>query len=409
MMPASVQPDIEPMLRVPDHVPASLVRRFDFRHDPAMQIDPWAKFHTLNDAPDIFYAPDQGGYWAITRKSIVEEVLLQTNIFSSANNSIPAIEGDMRLIPPNIDPPEHAKYRSIINQRVFNTRSIETIEDHARGIMRRLIQAARHKGGGDLIADFARPFPVAVFVKFMRMPESRLPDFAVIDQFFRGEDVETVGAARQALFAFIQDWLNSDSGAEEAEILRELKAAEVDGQPLTSEKLTIMVLTLFFAGLDTVTSQLSFMAHFLATHPAHRDRLVSDPALIRAAIEEMMRRFGIANLCRLVVEDTELHGVTMKKGDLVMVSSALAGVDEQSYENAMTVDFERPNSRNHSGFGKGIHACAGQRLGRMELRIFLEEILSNLPNLRLEPGAEVRFLPGTIMAMHHLPVVWDVT
>ena len=395
--------------KAPDHVPNDLIRRFDFRHDPAMELDPWARFSQLNDAPDIFYSLDQGGYWAITRKSIIEEVLAKPVLFSSAFNSIPRIESDFRLIPPNLDPPDHAKYRNIINTRIFNPKVLATIEQDARAIIRELIAAKKPAGHGDFVADFARPFPVAVFLKLMGMPTNRLAEFSDdIDQFFRGEDVEKVGAARMAVFRFAQEWLDSDPSAENAHILRELKAADIEGRPLTGEELTIMVLTLFFAGLDTVTAQMSFIAQFLATHPDHRDRLVVEPALIPNAIEEMMRRFGIANLCRLVTEDTELHGVIMRKGDLVMVSSTMAGVDERSYADAMTVNFDRPSIKNHCGFGKGIHACAGQRLARIELSVLLEEVLSTLKNLRLAPGAEIRFLPGTIMSMRSLPVVWDI-
>lgn len=393
---------------LPAHVPAGLVRRFDFRHDPAMEVDPWEKFATLNDAPPIFWSSDQGGYWAITRKSIIEEVLARPQIFSSAFNSIPRIDGDLRLIPPNLDPPDHAKYRNIINTRIFNPKVMATIEQDARAIMRELIEKKRNTGAGDFVADFARPFPVAVFLKLMGMPTDRLNEFSGdIDQFFRGEDVEKVGAARLSVFRFAQEWLDSDPGAENAHILRELKAADIEGRPLSGEELTIMVLTLFFAGLDTVTAQMAFIARFLATHPSHRDRLVAEPALIPNAIEEMMRRFGIANLCRLVTQDTELHGVQMKRGDLVMVSSTMAGVDESSYADAMTVDFDRPAIRNHCGFGKGIHACAGQRLARIELVILLEEVLSKFRNFRMAPDAQVRFLPGTIMSMRSLDVVWD--
>ena len=168
-----------------------------------------------------------------------------------------------------------------------------------------------------------------------------------------------------------------------------------------------MVLTLFFAGLDTVSAQMAFIVHFLSTHPAHLQELQSSPALIADAVEELLRRFGIANLCRIVVSDTVFHGVTMKTDDLVMVSSAMAGVDESSYPGALAVDFERPNIRRHAAFGKGVHRCAGERLARIELRVLLEEIVPRLRKLRLEPGAEVEFLPGTIMSLRRLPVLWE--
>jgi cytochrome P450 len=192
-------------------------------------------------------------------------------------------------------------------------------------------------------------------------------------------------------------------------MLRELKSAEVNGRPLSGEELSIMVLTLFFAGLDTVSSQMAFIAHFLATHPEHLQSLVNNPALIPNALEELLRRFGIANLARLVVEDIEFHGVQFRKDDLVMVSSTMAGVDASSYANPLDVDFSRAQANRHAAFGRGIHRCAGERLAKIELRVLLEEITLRLCRLRLQPDADIRFLPGTIMSMKSLPVLWDDT
>lgn len=395
-------------MNAPAHVPANLVAHFDFRHGAGMEDDPWAEFAKLNQGPEIFYSLDQGGYWAVTRKALIEEILSMPEAFSSAFNSIPRMESDFRLMPPNLDPPEHAKYRKIITQRIFNISQVDGIETDARNFLRGLLDQFSPSGEGDFMAGIARPFPIAVFLKLMGMPRDRLAEFSqLIDVFFRGEDVDKVGAARMAVFKFAQDWLNGDPSGDDALILRELKAAEVDGKPLTGEILSVMVLTLIFAGLDTVSSQIAFIVHFLSTHPAHLERLVKDPAIIPNAVEELLRRFGIANLCRSVVSDIEFHGVTMKKGDLVMVSSTMAGVDEAGCADAMTVDFDRPNVKRHAAFGKGIHHCAGERLARIELRVLLEEMVLRLRNLRLKPKAKIQFLPGTIMSLRSLPVVWE--
>ncbi len=393
---------------VPEHVPAHLVKHFNFRINPAMEIDPWAEFATLNDAPDIFYSPEQEGYWAVTNATIIEEILAKTDIFSSAYNSIPRMQDDMRLIPPNLDPPEHTPYRKIITQKIFRTEIIDSLEKDARATLRERIAKIVDKGECDFKKEIAGPFPIAVFLKLMGMPDEHLAEFAdTIEVFFRGEKIEEVTAARQTVFGFAQRWLDSDPDAEGAHMLRELRAAEIDGRPISGEELTIMVLTLFFAGLDTVTAQMSFMAHFLATHPEYQRRLLDNPADIANAVEEMLRRFGIANLCRYVTRDVEFQGVQMKKGDLVMVSSAMAGVDESTYENASTVNFDRPKVRRHAAFGKGVHRCAGERLARMELNVLWQEAIPALRNMRLKPGTEYRFLPGTIMSMTGLPIIWD--
>jgi len=385
-----------------------MARAFNFSTNSAMEDDPWGEFHKLNNEPDIFWSTEQEGFWVITRAAIVEEVLTNPEIFSSANNSIPAIKDDMRLIPPNIDPPYHLGYRKIVN-KIFSPKAIDGLKDEIRATLRILIDRVADTGEGDWVADLARPFPVAVFLALMGLPREELAKFSdVIGVFFRGKDINDVTAARQEVFGFAHRWLQGNPDDQKAHMLRQLKSAEIDGRAISEEELTIMTLTLFFAGMDTVTALMSFMGHFLATHPQHQQRLRDRPAGIPNAVEEMMRRFGIANLCRVLTQDYELHGVAMKKGDLVMVSSAMAGVDESAFEDALTVNFDRPKVRQHNAFGKGIHMCAGARLGRAELNMLLEEVLPRFVNFRLAPEAEVRFLPGTIMSMERLSIVWDI-
>jgi cytochrome P450 len=393
---------------VPAHVPPHLVRQFDFQHAASMAADPWTAFSALNDAPDIFYSPDLGGYWMITRKALIEEAMASPELFSSAVSTVPPIEDEFRMIPPNLDPPDHAKYRKVIAQRIFSARALATVEDDARALIRDLIAQARPRGEGDFIADFARPFPISVFLGLMGMPRDRLSEFShSIEKFFRGRDADEVGAARMAVYKFSQDWLSTDPDKSGSHILRELMVAEVDGRRLTAEELSNIVLTLFMAGLDTVTAQIAFTMHHLATHSEHRDLLIVRPDLINNAVEEMLRRFGIANLGRRVVSDIMFHGVPMKKGEIVMVSSVMAGLDEESYADAGAVNFERPNIRKHAAFGSGIHLCVGAHLARTELRVLLEEIVPGLPNFRLKPDEAVEYLPGTIMSLRRLPLVWD--
>ena len=385
-----------------------MAKAFNFCTNSAMEADPWREFHQLNNEPDIFWSIEQEGFWVITRAAIVEEILTNPEVFSSANNSIPAIKDDMRLIPPNIDPPHHMGYRKILN-KILSPKAVDGLKDEILVTLRGLIDRVADKGEGDFVADLARPFPVAVFLELMGLPSEELAKFSdVVGVFFRGKDVNDVTAARQEVFGFAERWLQSNPNDEKAHMLRQLRSAEIDGRAITEEELTIMTLTLFFAGMDTVTAIMSFMGHFLATHPEHQQRLRDNPADIPNAIEEMLRRFGIANLCRVLTQDHDFHGVQMKKGDLVMVSSAMAGVDESTYQDALSVNFDRPRVRQHSAFGKGIHMCAGARLGRAELNMLWEEVIPRFVNFRLAPQAQVRFLPGTIMSMESLPIVWDV-
>jgi cytochrome P450 len=99
----------------------------------------------------------------------------------------------------------------------------------------------------------------------------------------------------------------------------------------------------------------------------------------------------------------------MKKDDLVLCSTPIVGMDESACPHAQQVDFDRPQIRKHAAFGAGPHLCVGAFLARTELRVLLEEILPNLPGLRLKPGTAIQYVPGKVMTMTALPVMWDTS
>jgi cytochrome P450 len=146
---------------------------------------------------------------------------------------------------------------------------------------------------------------------------------------------------------------------------------------------------------------------FLATHPAHRDLLIARPDLIPNAVESMLRRFGMINTGRLVKDDMEFHGVHMKAGDMVLCSTAIAGLDRSAHPEPRALDFEGKREK-HWAFGSGIHLCPGAYLARMELRILIEEALPRLSGLRLAAGASAKAVSGITISLPTLPLEWDV-
>src|ERR1700722_16034496 len=186
-----------PRTEPPGHVPAELIGRFDFHEGAEMFSDPWRAFSALNDRPDIFYSLDLGGFWVVTRKHLIEEVVANSELFSSAYSTIPNIDDDLRLIPPNLDPPQPAKYRALIAQIAFSARALANVERDARAIARELIDAVRHKGTCDIMLEIARPLPIRVFLNLRGMPVERLDEFIHwVEVFFRGTSATDVGCAR---------------------------------------------------------------------------------------------------------------------------------------------------------------------------------------------------------------------
>ncbi|HLG89770.1 MAG TPA: cytochrome P450 [Alphaproteobacteria bacterium] len=400
---------------IPAHVPASLVRHYDFRHDAALRADPWGAIEALNDGPDIFWSPDLGGYWVVTRGSYIEEVFSRGDLFSVKSLAIPKQPNAPILIPNNLEPPEHGKYRKILSQNMFSPRALGTMGDECRQLVGNLLDSFRANGECEFVSAFATLVPVDMFLRMMGVEADRRDEFLpFVQKVFRGESAAEIQSGFEDAGAFLASWLDEqltdpESAATRGHMLAAMLNGEVDGRPLTRDEMLSMAMMLFLGGLDTVASQTTHVFQFLATHPRHRDVLRENPASITKAVEEMLRRFGISHIGRVVARDLEFHGVTMKAGDSIVASTAISGLDRRAFPDPLAVDFGRfAGKPQHWAFGAGPHICPGAHLARLELKIMLEETLPALPNLRLKPGTTLEYLPGATLTVKELPLIWDL-
>jgi cytochrome P450 len=115
-----------------------------------------------------------------------------------------------------------------------------------------------------------------------------------------------------------------------------------------------------------------------------------DPELLPQAVEKLLRRFGVANLARVVRHDMDWRGVHLQAGDMILLSAPLGNLDARTFPDPLTVDFTRRDAGNNVSFGAGPHRCVGSFLARNELRIFLEEWLARIPEFAIKPGELVR-------------------
>lgn len=165
---------------------------------------------------------------------------------------------------------------------------------------------------------------------------------------------------------------------------------------------------LLVAGHETTANMISLGTFTLLQHPERLAELRADPALLPAAVEELMRMLSIADgLLRMATEDVEAGGETIRAGDGVVFATSVINRDEDVYPDADALDWHR-SARHHVGFGFGIHQCLGQNLARAEMEIALHTLFARLPGLRLAaPADEIPFKPGdTIQGMLELPVTW---
>jgi len=206
----------------------------------------------------------------------------------------------------------------------------------------------------------------------------------------------------------IYDYFNEILDVREAErkddILSRFLDAEVEGEKLTREDMLDICFLFLIAGLDTVTATLDCMFAYLAAHPDQRGQIIEDPTIIPAAVEELLRwETPVMGVVRVAIEDTEMDGCPIHKGDNVMVMIGSANTDEADVPDADQVRFDREVNR-HVAFGGGVHRCLGSHLARQELRVALREWHRRIPEYSVAEGHVLQFTGG-IRSIDYFPMV----
>jgi cytochrome P450 len=397
-------------LSVPSHVPPALVVDFDAFQLPGQTEDPHLRFHELRQAHDFFYTARNKGHWVFTQSSDIHEVLRNTDLFSSypAYLQIPEIERPKQK-PLELDPPEHLKWRKVLAP-IFSPRALEGMESSITALMDELIDGVIDSGSCEFVDDIASRLPIETFLKWMGLPSDRRVEFlSWVKMKNLSTDAKGAEEGMAKAIDYLRGVLRERQENPRDDTMSRLLRQTYDGEPIPLEEFVGVCTSVFFAGLNTVTNQMSFFAAFLAKSPEHRRQLASNPDLIPKAVEELMRRYGLPNMIRSAKSDFVHRGVTIRAGDRIMVPLHLIGMDEQQNADPFEVDFRRTTLR-HTNFGSGPHKCPGSHLARLELRIFLERWIDRIPEFELAPNAMVGAYCGSnSLGVSHLYLVWETS
>jgi cytochrome P450 len=348
----------------------------------------------------------------VSRYEEVIWALRHPEVFSSAPEAV-SIGQEYPLIPLQVDPPDHAKYRRFLDPE-FSPKRIGELDADARALVNSIIDRFIDRGGCDFHEEFATPLPSAIFLRLMGLPQSDLPTFLqwrddTIRPKVAPNDLEGAQAIRERaghdITAYFDAALDEQQRAPGDGLLARIASAEVDDAPLPrAEQLGICHLMLL-GGLDTVTASLDCEIAYLARNPEHRRRLVDQPSLTAGAVEELLRwETPVMMVVRVIKQDHELAGVEMRAGDHAVIMIGAANLDDE-FPEASRVDFAREANR-HLAFGAGPHRCLGSHLARLEQRVALEEWHRRIPDYRIADGVEIRCSPG-IRQAEILPLVWS--
>ncbi len=375
--------------------------------DPATGRHPQAFYRRAREIGPVVQNPF--GFVELVGRQEVEFALQHPEIFSSGMEAVD-LGQTVPLIPLQVDPPEHVKYRKLLDP-IFAPKRMNLIEPDITAMVNELMDGFADEGSCDFAKALAEPLPSTVFLRLIGLPVSELPMFlAMKDGILRpaGADVDEVKANQSAAAAEVERFFAAELADRRAhprdDLLSRFAEAEVAGDRLTDEEILGICFLFLIAGLDTVTDSLEcFFAH-LAQHPEHRRLIAEDPSVIPSAVEELLRwETPVTTVARVAAQDVEIGGCPVHKGDHVGVSIGSANTDETVMPDAYDVDLRR--NTKHFAFGAGVHRCLGSHLARTELRTTLREWHARIPEYELAPGTELEFQFG-LRQVDRLPLVW---
>jgi cytochrome P450 len=328
-----------------------------------------------------------GGFWALTRYDDVRAAAADSGTFiTSVQNVIPKVAYTGRRPPLHLDPPEHTPYRRALNPLLSYERS-ESFAPKSRELARELLAPMVARGGGDICVEFSSHYPVKVFGEWMRMPPQELATLHDAGRAFilavHQNRPETMAETSLRLYDMARALIAlrrerpEDPGLDPTSALL---AARHDGEPLPDEMIVGTVRQVLVVGMVAPMELIGSICVHLTRHPELQQQLRGDPGLMPAAIEEFLRLYSpYRGFARTAVRDVEVRGRTIPAGEPISLLYASANRDEDVFAQGDQFIIDRPNIGEHLAFGRGPHNCPGIHLGRMQLRVAMEEILGATP------------------------------
>ena len=369
--------------------------------------------------------PAQGvGFWVITKQKDLDFVSKNPQLFSSAERSclLNEMEGDQlamvqtQLI--NMDPPKHLKYRRLV-RAAFTPRMMDTYEARFREVARGLVDKAVEGGRCEFVQDLAVDLPLVAICEIMGVPLERRQRLFELTNIMLGMDDPELSTSEEdghnaaiEMFMMAMELAAEHRANPQSDIVDVLLSGTVEDEPLSDEDFCNFFLMLIVAGNETTRTVTSHGMRLLMEHPDQYQALVDDPSLIEDAIEEFLRyNPAVIAFRRTAMEDLELGGKQIRKGDKIQMYYGAACSDETVFSDPDVFDVTRNRREDvkneHRAFGIGQHFCLGSHLARLELRVIFEEITRRIRNPRLD--GEISWLRSNfISGIKAMPIAFDV-
>ena len=388
---------------------------------PAFIADPYPVFARLRADHPVIHDPatDQ---WLVSRFADVGALLRDRRLGRSyvhvatheefGRTPPPAWQGpfhdSLRVQLIDMEPPDHTRLRRLVST-AFTPRTVEALRPRVTELVEGLLSAARERGEFDLLADVIERLPVAVIAELLGIPAADRPllrpwsaDMTLMFELSRGEDDERRAVRATIEFSdYIRRLIRERRAAPQADLLGQLAQVGEAGDRLSEDELIATAILLLNAGHEASVNGAANAWWTLFRHPDALAALRAAPGLVPTAVEELLRYDTPAPMFeRWVLEDIEIHGVTIPRGQELALLFASANRDPAAFPNPDGLILDRsPNP--HLSFGAGIHYCLGAPLARLELAILFRAILEQMPTLELvaEPAWKPRFVLRGLQAL----------
>lgn len=355
-----------------------------------------ALFDSARGGCPVAYSQERGGYYLLMGYHDVKGVHSNWQQFTTEPSIMRPLSEKPPLPPLEYHPPVHTAWRRLFTE-AFNNRTPARIEAGVRADIAARIDDFAARGECELISEYIRPIPLNALCMAIGIdPDSdkahRFHELAngFLATFSKPEEFP---AALGAIMEFGVAEVLSRREDPKDDYLTWLANAEIDGRPVGPMEIGPVMASMLVAGHETSVNGLAGVLLEILSRPAVRDRLVADPSLIPAAVDEGMRiHTPFFGFYRRALEDVELSGVTIPAGSDVLLCWAAANRDPAVYPEPGEFRLDRKPGRNrHLSFGHGIHACPGQSAAQMEMRVAVAELLRRLPDIEIVEPETVRF------------------
>ncbi len=381
--------------------------------DPEILQDPYPYFERLRTEAPVYRDPNTGLVYVSTYDRIMEvnsQPLLFSNRFAERlrSGSAAQIDPDELAILQNgwmvvdtmltADPPEHTRYRKLA-MKAFTYKRVLQMGPYVAQVTHSLLDQFVRDGRCEFKSQFANHLPMIVIADALGVPRSDMDQFhtwsdAFITQLGGVSEREArLDAARKIVEfqRYFVEKVEEKRSHPTEDIISDLVHADLseegDHRKMEYPELLSIFQQLLVAGNETTAHSLTAGLFFLLTNPEEMAKVLANHDLVPNLVEETLRYLSPTNnMWRVATADSEIGGVPIKEGDLILVRYGSANRDEAKFPEGNTFSVERPNAKEHLAFGAGIHTCVGSQLARMEMCTAFPILFDRLKNIRFADG-----------------------